>query len=479
VIRKKGMDFMTINYRYDGSGNRVMKLIEKRMKHEITFTTTHYIRDATGNIMATYTNRQVQELHIYGSTRLGAYNIPYEPHPTDPNKQIQKDDFHKLILGRRNYELSNHLGNVLAVISDKKVLNGSTFEADVVATNDYYPFGMTIASRTFQSEEYRFGFNGKENDKDFGTGYVDFGARVYDSETGRWFATDPLCSKYPMDSPYMFAGNSPITTIDLDGEEKIIIAGSENRKWNLGFVIPALKFLKEKVSDKEQTTLILFTANYTEKQRNRIKKYVQKKGGVVLEVNSADEVVDYMNNKTTSDTRQEDPITELNIFSHGLPNQLAFGYGQDENIANQYSFNESHVDKLNPEAFTEHAYCVSYACRTGAANYNDGDVEPENSLAQKLANKIGITVWALQRRSDYIGILGPKKPWQVRLQERIRLMVGYQKPDTTYDANGGTWDTDSELDKTYTPRAGTTPENSPGWTKFEKGKKPYVLKKDK
>jgi len=138
VIRKKGTDFMTINYRYDGSGNRVMKLIEKRMSGSIEFTTTHYVRDATGNIMATYTNRKVQELHIYGSSRLGAYNIPYEPHPTDPNKQIQKDDFHKLILGRRYYELTNHLWNVLAVISDKKILNGNTFEADVVATNDYY-----------------------------------------------------------------------------------------------------------------------------------------------------------------------------------------------------------------------------------------------------------------------------------------------------------------------------------------------------
>jgi len=34
VIRKKGTDFMTINYRYDGSGNRVMKL---RSRPPITF----------------------------------------------------------------------------------------------------------------------------------------------------------------------------------------------------------------------------------------------------------------------------------------------------------------------------------------------------------------------------------------------------------------------------------------------------------
>jgi len=227
VIRKKGMDFMTINYRYDGAGNRVMKLIEKRIKHEITFTTTHYIRDATGNIMATYTNRKVKEIHLYGSSRLGTYKIPYEPDPTDSKKQVQVDDFHKLILGRRYYELSNHLGNVLAVISDKKILNGSTFEADVVSANDYYPFGMTIASRTFQSETYRFGFNGKENDKDFGEGIQDYGARIYDERNARFLSTDPLFKSYPWYTPYQFAGNMPIWAIDLDGLEELIVTAQE------------------------------------------------------------------------------------------------------------------------------------------------------------------------------------------------------------------------------------------------------------
>ena len=68
---------------------------------------THYIRDASGNILATYDNAELEEFNIYGSSRLGNYR------PT-------KDDYGKLILGSRNYELTNHLGNVLAVISDKK-----------------------------------------------------------------------------------------------------------------------------------------------------------------------------------------------------------------------------------------------------------------------------------------------------------------------------------------------------------------------
>ena len=291
VIRKKGMDFMTINYRYDGSGNRVMKLIEKRIKHEITFTTTHYIRDATGNIMATYTNRQVKELNIYGSSRLGAYNIPYEPHPTAPNKQIQKDDFHKLILGRRYYELSNHLGNVLAVISDKKILNGNTFEADVVATNDYYPFGMTIASRTFQTEEYRFGFNGKENDKDFGTGIQDYGFRLYDKRIARFLSQDPLFKSYPWYTPYQFAGNKPIWAIDLDGLEEVvanenndpenIFHGATSEK-NLIIIVKGFdweKTWKALETDDSNKNWAYASANDLHEAQALVTQYAQQHGG--------------------------------------------------------------------------------------------------------------------------------------------------------------------------------------------------------
>jgi len=119
------------------------------------------------------------------------------------------DDKNKLILGYRNYELSNHLGNVLAVISDK--------DAEIVSANDYYPFGMTIESRSF-SDGYRFGFNGKENDKDLGEGSVDFGARIYDYRASRFLSQDPLIAEFPWSTPYSFAANNPIALIDRKGE---------------------------------------------------------------------------------------------------------------------------------------------------------------------------------------------------------------------------------------------------------------------
>ena len=70
-------------------------------------------------------------------------------------------------VGKQVFELSNHLGNVLATITDKKLqvsLNTTStayFEADVQTVQDYYAFGMQMPGRKL-SGGYRFGFNTQE-----------------------------------------------------------------------------------------------------------------------------------------------------------------------------------------------------------------------------------------------------------------------------------------------------------------------------
>ncbi len=70
------------------------------------------------------------------------------------------------------------------------------------------------------SSKYRYGFNGKENDKDISAADQDYGMRIYDGRLGRFLSVDPLQAKYPNLTPYQFASNSPIAYIDLDGLEK-------------------------------------------------------------------------------------------------------------------------------------------------------------------------------------------------------------------------------------------------------------------
>ena len=206
----------TITYRYDASGNRIIKQVATTTTNHVNF----YLRDASGNVMAIYedtkpinsptTNIILKEIPIYGSSRLGQYR--------------PKTDTKKTALGQRIYEFSNHLGNVLVTLTDNKVpQTDGTYKAIVLSASDYYPFGMAMKERTFSNENYRYGFNGKEDDKDFGDKQLiqDYGFRLYNPAIARFLSVDPLAPDYPWYTPYQFAGNKPIQNIDLDGLEEL------------------------------------------------------------------------------------------------------------------------------------------------------------------------------------------------------------------------------------------------------------------
>ncbi len=141
------------------------------------------------------------------------------------------------IRGKKFFELTNHLGNVLATVSDKKLgvaANGTivSYTADLVSAQDYYPFGMVAPGRSYTTgTQYRYGFNGKENDKDIngqGVDY-DYGFRIYDARIGKFLSVDPLAKAYPWNSPYAFAENDVVRSIDLDGLEKYVVVNSHDK----------------------------------------------------------------------------------------------------------------------------------------------------------------------------------------------------------------------------------------------------------
>ncbi len=156
-------------------------------------TTDYYVRDVSGNVISIY-NKSVftsgaiiqKELPIYGGSRLGVYN-----------KQ-----------GTTQYQITDHLGNVRAVIEK---INGRMEIADYA---DYYPFGEKLPLRNTFSE-YRYAFQGQELDKE--TGMEAFQLRLWDGRIGRWLTTDPYGQYH---SPYLGMGNNPISGIDPDGGYK-------------------------------------------------------------------------------------------------------------------------------------------------------------------------------------------------------------------------------------------------------------------
>ena len=72
------------------------------------------------------------------------------------------------------------------------------------------------------ASSYRYGFNGKENDNEVkGEGnQLDYKMRIYDPRLGRFLSVDPIADEYPQLTPYQFASNQPIESVDMDGLER-------------------------------------------------------------------------------------------------------------------------------------------------------------------------------------------------------------------------------------------------------------------
>jgi RHS repeat-associated protein len=95
-----------------------------------------------------------------------------------------------------------------------------------LAINNKYPtFGSPMSNRSFNASSSRYGFNGKEKDDETNVagGSLDYGARMYDSRLAKFLSIDPLTNKFAFYTPYQFAGNKPISAIDLDGLEEYLV----------------------------------------------------------------------------------------------------------------------------------------------------------------------------------------------------------------------------------------------------------------
>jgi len=81
---------------------------------------------------------------------------------------------------------------------------------------------MLIDELSWNSSNGRYGYNGKENDNEVkGTGkQIDFGARIFDTRVSRFLSLDPLKTQFAFQSPYIYAGDSPINSVDKNGEYK-------------------------------------------------------------------------------------------------------------------------------------------------------------------------------------------------------------------------------------------------------------------
>ena len=155
-------------------------------------------------------------------------------------------------LGNIAYEITNYLGNVNVVISDRKIWTGTpinAFRAVILSKTDYFPFGQEISSRTAVTENYNYGYIGLEKDNEVSGSGNSYNSdyRQYDPRLGRWKSCDPKRHWFPSMSAYCYASNSPIAGKDDNGLYTIFVNGYIYGKPN--YVSPSMFGPPSYVSD--------------------------------------------------------------------------------------------------------------------------------------------------------------------------------------------------------------------------------------
>ncbi|MBP6664314.1 MAG: hypothetical protein KA168_03390 [Chitinophagales bacterium] len=132
--------------------------------------------------------------------------------------------------GSKQYELTDHLGNIRTVVPDIKeplsLPQNQNFRLPTLTLNNYYPYGMLQAGRTKNAGGYRFGFQGQEADNKIGGLGQHTTAQFWEYDTWairRW-NLDPKPQIGISD--YVVFGDNPITNVDPNGDYFFGLFGS-------------------------------------------------------------------------------------------------------------------------------------------------------------------------------------------------------------------------------------------------------------
>ncbi|MEM9337938.1 MAG: RHS repeat-associated core domain-containing protein, partial [Bacteroidota bacterium] len=126
--------------------------------------------------------------------------------------------------------LSNENQEAVSVhFDDLTIYQGKT---NVVQMDDYYPFGLTFNSyqKSFEKEN-SFLYNGFELQDELDWNVLDYLARYYDPQIGRFLQVDPAADLMRRHSPYNYAFDNPIRYIDPDGMMPTDVSSSNTGNW--------------------------------------------------------------------------------------------------------------------------------------------------------------------------------------------------------------------------------------------------------
>ena len=186
TIQVEGQDTL---YEYDGDGARTKRITENKTT---SYVGSIYEIEQVGDDIKT-----TKQIYL-GNNRLCSVELIYENGATEPS------DYNIY------YNHSDHLGSSNLITDHTGGLEVQNYQ--------YKPFGELVSyTETGYNTDKRFA--GKTFDESTRS-LSNFGARMYDSELGRFISPDPTVQK-PYDpqtyNRYSYARNNPIRWVDVDG----------------------------------------------------------------------------------------------------------------------------------------------------------------------------------------------------------------------------------------------------------------------
>ncbi|MCK6610376.1 MAG: hypothetical protein L6Q78_04980, partial [Bacteroidia bacterium] len=326
--------------------------------------------------------------------------------------------------GAKRYELTNHLGNVLTVVTDKKipVCNGTTisyFIADVVSATDYSPFGAPLAGRTWQVGEYRYGFNTQERDDEI----AGFGNIMtaeyweYDTRLGRRWNVDPVDQIFV--SNYSVNGLNPIIFCDPNGDLfgiKGFGSTSEQRK-------AAKSFAKE--HDGKVNNLLRKSINVTYSKYERLP--VTGRGEMQGETQTNFSAGLYLADKEQYFNPDGSAISELPQYTSLVPTSME-NWSESRDLFGKLTYNFANGTYTAAQIFT--------APITGGY-YNLTGSEQTRGSSELLDNFVsGSGILTMGTTGSYA--MGPLKNW-IRVGPSYSIEGGFNTFAIRWGAGGQYW----------------------------------------